>query len=315
MKKTIALLVAGFMVVSVAGCTDTTENEGQSSTVETSQSESAAVASSVEEITAEVTTVAAADQEEVDALLQKLLAESDDEMPSDTDIQLLKSAQVAVLEDNFTGKWSRTNCLTGMFATVNITKDTDNTASVNGFFYHYGNVGNVNVSDAFYLNDNCLVVVDEDSETLYLLTIDGDTMTVTQHGDGNMGQDVTGAGEYTLGDPVYTNANDIEDNFTDEEIEAIKALLEEGGLDYTDFFENTVLYGILTVTESEATFEDGSVQKGTWYEAIAPHGFTYDSIIFIAEDGEIYFESTMNGISEYYFLTTNDAVSDMPVKE
>ena len=29
MKKTIALLVAGFMVVSVAGCTDTTENEGQ----------------------------------------------------------------------------------------------------------------------------------------------------------------------------------------------------------------------------------------------------------------------------------------------
>ncbi|MCR4904091.1 MAG: hypothetical protein K6A23_14630, partial [Butyrivibrio sp.] len=243
---------------------------------------------------------------------ESLLTESSDTIPEQTSLDELKASATEVSQDLFSGKWQRTNCVTGDFATVTIRQNDDNTANVSGFFYDYGNVGSINNATGYYIGDNKLFVLDEDYETLYLFSIEDGNMKIIQHGAGNMGDDVTSIGDYTQDEPQYTDADVIENNFTDEQIETIKTMLDEGGLDYTDCFENTLLYGVLTVSKSTATFADGSIQTGTYYEAVAPHGFTYDSYTFIADDGEIYYISTAEDVTEFIFLTTNDSVTQMP---
>ncbi len=245
---------------------------------------------------------------------ESLMNDTTGELPDQESLDLLKNQTTAVSEDLFSGKWQRTECESSVYATVNISQNDDKTVTVKGLFYDYGNVGSINNATGYYVSNSEMFVIDEEYATLYLFKLSDNLMTIVQLGAGNMGEDVTANGTYTTGDPVYTNDNVLENNFTEEELSSIKQLLEDSGLDYLDFFENTVLYGKLTVTKAPATFEDGSTKEGTWYEAVSPHGYTYDSYTFISEDGEIYFSSTANDVEEYLFLTTDDSVTDMPVK-
>jgi len=317
MKKQLLGLIIGVMVLATACNADNTATTDESGSAEASTEGSSSVDlfTNLEnhESTTDISINTATYPE--NELLEEIKSTYDGTMPAQEDLDKLADSAITPSEDLFTGKWQRTDCVSGDFATVNINLNDEGIASVSGFFYDYGNIGSIKDGTGYYLSDNVMYVVDSDNNAVYLMEIQAGSMEIVQLGEGNMGQDVTANGNYTLGEPEYTNANVIEDNFTDEQLSSIQTMIEDAGLDYVEFFENTILYGILNVSEKTATFSDGTVQTGTCYEAVSPHGFTYDSTTFIAEDGEIYFISTAEGISEYYFLTTNDAVTDMPTLE
>lgn len=258
--------------------------------------------------------------EEIDAIevFEKLFQNEIDGMPNQSDIDILLNVKYEDTTDAFIGEWRKTQCEMGESGYIKVENNDSYSATVTGGFDSYGSSGNLNENGdtAYYVSDKYMVVKeieewDENEITLFLFAIDGDQMEVIQYGHGNMGAGVSARGTYTKGEPEYTNANVIDENFTAQEQASIKTLIEKNGLDYEERFIYSIEYGYFETSTETAAFADGSIQNGTWYESMSPHGFTAGSTIFIGIDGNIYYET---GYGEKQFITTNSAVTVMPTK-
>ncbi|MCR4901604.1 MAG: hypothetical protein K6A23_01980, partial [Butyrivibrio sp.] len=115
MKKRYFTLIMGLMLLTTAcspATSDSTSENSSESTVAASAESSIDTAS--EEISKEINT---AEIQIIDnELFESLLTESSDTIPEQTSLDELKASATEVSQDLFSGKWQRTNCVTGDFA-------------------------------------------------------------------------------------------------------------------------------------------------------------------------------------------------------
>lgn len=247
-------------------------------------------------------------------LFDELMADPGTEELDDDQVETLKNGASDCSGVNFIGTWNRTFVAMGMDADITIEEGEDSTCVVNGYFDHYGNMGDIEDATGYFLSENMMFAIDEECDTVYLFRVTGESMEVRQKGFGCMGGNVSSIGTYVMGEPEYLNAHDIDFAFTEEELSAIKELLDEYGLDYEEYFETAILYGYFTTEEGEAMFDDGTVVTGRWYTAVAPHGCTRNLEMFIAFDGTIYMKSGFNPMAETEYYTSDPKAQAMPEK-
>ncbi len=236
-------------------------------------------------------------------------------VPTEIDTTQLETLQNGASEctgDSFIGTWNRTFVTMGQEADITIEKADDNTCTINGWFDHYGNTGDIVDLTGYFLTENMMYAEDEEWDAVYLFKVTADSMEVKQIGFGCMGAGCSANGTYVTGDPEYLNAHDIEFAFTEDELDAIKELLEQNGLDYNEYFEDAILLGYFETSQGEATFDDGEVVSGRWFTSVAPHGCTRNLNLFISDDGKIYLESGFNYPDDTEFYTTDENVTTMP---
>lgn len=248
-------------------------------------------------------------------LFDELITDPDSSELDESQLETLQKGISDCKDNKFIGSWERTYVAMGMSATITIEAMSDNSCVINGDFLHYGNTGTIKNVTGYYLSANMMYAVDEECNTVYLFKVSDESMDVRQKGFGCMGGNVTSNGTYVTGKPEYINEYDIEFAFTEDELTAIKELLDQNSLDYEEYFETAILYGIFETSQGNAVFDDGSLVSGRWFTSYAPHGFTRNLNLFISDDGAIYFESGYNPHQYTTFITTDSNASSMPSKE
>lgn len=230
----------------------------------------------------------------------------------DSNLNILKNGVSDIDNNKFIGTWNRTYVSMGADGYVEIKEASKSTCLVNGGFDHYGNTGDIDNITGYYLSENTMFAIDEEYNTVYLFRISGESMEIAQRGFGCMGAGVSADGTYVTTEPEYLNEHDIEFAFTEDELTAINKLFSDNGLDYEEYFETPILYGIFETSIGEAVFDDGTTMSGRWFTAVAPHGVTRNLNLFISDDGSIYLESGWNSSDETEFYTTDENASSMP---
>jgi hypothetical protein len=230
----------------------------------------------------------------------------------DSKLQTLKNGVSDIDNSKFIGTWNRTYVAMGVDGYVEIEEVSKSTCLVNGSFDHYGNCGDIDNITGYYLSENTMFAVDEEFDAVYFFKISGESMEIAQRGFGCMGGGVSANGTYVTTEPEYINEHDIEFAFTEDELTAINKLLSDNGLDYEEYFETPILYGIFETSIGEAVFGDGTTMSGRWFTSVAPHGVTRNLNLFISDDGNIYLESGWNASDEAEFYTTDENASSMP---
>lgn len=206
--------------------------------------------------------------------------------------------EIVVLKDaeSFIGDWNRTNTVSGLSGTIVIENQDEEGFEFEGELCYYSHSGSME-GKAYYLSQNTAIYRYDDMGEEYfeyiIFQMNGDKMEVTAS-DGSaslgFGANVFADGEYVTGEPVYTNATILEDNFTPEELDSLKSVLGEDV--YEECFAWVVRNGVLNVTEG--TLEDGT--KAKYYEVFVPTMGGYAFELLMVEDGRWYYLSeTENG--------------------
>lgn len=210
-------------------------------------------------------------------------------------IKIYSQIQPVEQAESFEGTWQRTEVANSLSAELTITEQTEEGFMFVGDFYYYshsgymeGNANFVAPNVAVYEHVNDWGWEEEEITSEYLVfekTEEGMKLYASSSSaDLGFGMNVFADGVYVQGEPVYTNATVLNDNFTLEEQEKMAILL---GMDYEDYFKLPVEMGILTSTP--ATLADGS--NATYYEAFIPTMGGFGFGMLICENGDIYFNS------------------------
>lgn len=158
------------------------------------------------------------------------------------------------------GTWNRTNVCSGYWGTLTVSQATDEGFFVEGKLGYYSNSGGF-WRKAYYVADNLAIVkfdpYIDDLEPQYMaFFLQEDSLKVTaSYGSRGLGlgESVVIDGEYVQGEPVYTNANVLEELFTEKDMEALEKLLPEEY--YKDYFLFVTKAGI--AEKSEEALSDG----------------------------------------------------------
>ena len=109
--------------------------------------------------------------------------------------------------------------------------------------------------EAKFVTDKCAVAKYEDSidndEEYIVFIFENQQMTVLAtafSGNLGFGMNVSMDGEYTQDNPLYTNANILNETFSEKEISALKASIPEDY--YNDFFLFSTTSGVVNDTKS-----------------------------------------------------------------
>ncbi len=206
--------------------------------------------------------------------------------------------EVANAKD-FTGDWKRTNTHSSIIGDITITDQTSKGFHFSGDFSYYSHTGDA-TGDAMFVADNIAIyreegVMDNSQYGYIAFFIDNGELFVASNGNaGCMGMNVSPLGEYTKGDPVYTNEGMLDKSFTKEQLEKIKQCLS------ADEYDSTFEYA----TENGGFAEDKEVTlisgiKANYKQCIVPTlGISYE--IIFTEDGHFYY---LNGNGTFF---TND---------
>lgn len=199
-----------------------------------------------------------------------------------------------IKDSGFKGRWHRTDCHSALCGTIDITDVDEEGFSFSGTFSWFAHTGEAE-GEALFENANKAVYyleADEDepdSGSLYVyFTLEDDILHVQSEGDVSrmpMGMNVGVDGDYTLNAPTYTNADILSETYTDDELDAINAMIGEG--DYEDHFVNDTEAGAVIV--SEVMTSDGIPSKRV--ECLVPGLDTFMGYeILITEEGKIYLD-------------------------
>ena len=191
------------------------------------------------------------------------------------------------LSKEFEGEWKRTNIHGSFRADLTISDVQADKFHFKGTFYHYYNMSDLE-GDAVCVSDYQAVYEDfkgeNKSKRTLCFTLSDDGMYISSENPG--WRELNGGypeGEYTKGDPIYTNVNIMDETFSKEEVDVIKGLIPEEN--YDELFVTPTKIGY--VTTKEITMRDG--RKGRYIDCNLPGGNSYDAIT--CEDGMIYFRS------------------------
>ena len=216
--------------------------------------------------------------------------------------------------ESFEGTWHRTDTASGLGAELTISEQTADGFSFYGDFWYYSHSGYMdgtayfaapNVAVFEYINDWGI----EGTVPEYLVfekTGEGMKLYASAaSADLGFGMNVFADGNYTQGEPVYENANVLNDNFSAQVQEQMQTLLGEN---YDEFFKFPTETGILTATP--ATLEDGS--SAIYYDVFVPTMGGYEFQMLVCENGDVYFNS---GATMVGFQSTVAGATEFPVYE
>lgn len=154
---------------------------------------------------------------------------------------------------DFEGSWQATNCHSSLSGSIDITNQTNEGFHYEGFFSYYSHCGEA-IGEAHWVSESMAISSQDDVED----SMDDGYMIFYMVGNslyvradtffGSMGMNVTPNNEYTLGEPVYTNADMVNRAYTEEELQQIKDLL--GNDLYDDFFIFGTENGGVNVSET-----------------------------------------------------------------
>lgn len=213
----------------------------------------------IDTIVVETTYLGTQDNEELQSLISSV--ENSEEYNSlDADIcaQLYGHRTSCENIPEIEGEWHRTNVHSTNPSDLTITNITND-----GFDYQVaalsgGNMGSID-EYAYFVTDTLAVAPMGDEEyvendpnieiSMYMVfCIDDDGIRIfasESAGFFNMGHGVTIGGEYITGEPVYLNADVMNETYTQEQLDY---LMEELPSEYYEIFETTTLNGYIEVT-------------------------------------------------------------------
>ena len=115
-------------------------------------------------------------------------------------------------------------------------------------------------------------------------------------------------GEFTSGDPVYTNANILEDTFSEEELTTIQELIDDD-LIYKNSFIDPTVTGI--VTDEEVLLTNGTSARHISC-TVPTDTIGYD--ILITDNGKIYIDVNNGEIYTNDSGFTGDVIPEFTVE-
>ena len=200
--------------------------------------------------------------------------------------------------ENFEGSWEATNCLSAVSGSLNITNQTSKGFHVEGTFLYGYRTGTLS-GEAYFVSPNMAIcsqddIEDSTSDGYMVLYLENDSLYVNSDpGVGSMGMSVSPNNEYTKGEPVYKNGDNIK-AFTEQQLDAIQKIVGDDLYKYP-FLECTDNF---ILESSEKTLEDGTTcQYFQCYFSDMPESYT----IIFASDGRIFID--LHDLSQEYFFT------------
>ncbi|WP_027215705.1 hypothetical protein [Butyrivibrio fibrisolvens] len=184
------------------------------------------------------------------------------------------------------GDWKATNCHSSVAGSISIKNQTEDGFSFEGFFSYYSHAGEI-IGNAHWVSETMAICNQDDIEDTMadgymVFMFEGNLMYVIADTDlGMMGMNVSPDHVYTLGDPVYTNADTLATTYTEDELTQIHQLLGD------DLYDDPFLFGTNNgcVTVEDKALGDGSSCK--YVDCFIPTmNESYTAII--TEDGRIY---------------------------
>lgn len=193
------------------------------------------------------------------------------------------------LNPEFEDLWSRTNVDCSLWAQINISEVNGNSMHVTGTFQYYYHLGDIDAY-AYFISENEAVISQQDLDPaadpgFIYLTLNGDTLTVTSADwFWGMGEGVTVDGEFTNGNPAYTNATVLEDTFSEDELADIQEIIDDDNT-YENNFRIPTVIGI--VTNEEVLLTNGTSARHISC-TVPTDSAGYD--ILITANGKIYLD-------------------------
>ena len=216
-----------------------------------------------------------------------------------------KTEKVTENHPNADGIWKRTDTHSGITGTIEITNSDNDGFDFDGEFYHFGNGGELSGRAEFVAEDVAEYVSEYNSEIKVYFTFTEEWLTVVSDGMGadlGLGNNVTVSGKYSTKEPAYTNANIVEDTFTDDELSVMKSLLTDDQYD-NEFINDTECGQVWT---DKVVLSDGT--KGKCVSCFMPGLAAFMGYeLVITEDGMFYYQ--YNGGT---FATNDSKCSEMP---
>lgn len=215
--------------------------------------------------------------------------------------------------ENFVATWNRTDVQSSMSAHIIVTNQDTEGFDFSGDFSYYSHSGCL-AGRAYFVSSDIAIYeyqpeYSENDITQYVVferTEEGLNVIASDYsGALGLGANVTVDGTYIEGEPMYTNATVLEDNFTADEQESIKNML---GNDYDEYFKDVVEYGVLE--RSQCTLEDGT--NAAFYEGFIPTMGGYAFELLKCENGDLYFYSEAEEIG---WKTNVSGAIDYPAYE
>ena len=241
--KRISILCVVLVIMLFSAC-DKNDSTGDSSSVDELNSEQTQSTNSIE---AEDNSSKKSD---IDSLIDSLEVYGDKE-PYE---KLYSMSTDCDNIPNLTETWNRTNVHSSLSGEI-VISDVD----FSGFKFtadecYYSHSGWME-GEAKFVTDKCAVAKYEDSidndEEYIVFIFENQQMTVLAtafSGNLGFGMNVSMDGEYTQDNPLYTNANILNETFSEKEISALKASIPEDY--YNDFFLFSTTSGVVNDTKS-----------------------------------------------------------------
>ena len=153
------------------------------------------------------------------------------------------------------GTWNRTNIHSSLSGEIVISDVNSSGFKFTADEYYYSHMGWME-GEAKFVTDKCAVakyedLIDDDEEYLVFL-LENQEMTVfatASSADLGFGMNVSMDGDYTQDEPLYTNANILDETFSEEELSVLQTNIPEAY--YEDFFLFSTTSGVVTDTKSD----------------------------------------------------------------
>lgn len=204
------------------------------------------------------------------------------------------------------GTWNRTNVCSGDWGTLIVSQVTDEGFFVEGELGYYSHSG-VFRQNAYFVADNLAIakydpeIKDMKPQYVAFFLQEDSIKVMASYGSSGLGfgANVVIDGEYIQGEPIYTNANVLEELFTEKDLQALKKLLPEEY--YTDYFLFATKTGIV---ESEKALSDG--REVTYVHVFVPTMGGYGYTLYFSSD-EGYYSITFDNEETFTTADNGDA--------
>ena len=193
------------------------------------------------------------------------------------------SAADGILDEGFKGEWQRTNIHSAYPAYLTITDVEGNSFHFSLCAYNFTNSEDIE-GDAYFVSENEAVYSEDNGDKSLYFTLDDEGLHLTSE-DPYIWRAGNGAypeGDYTTDEPDFTNANALEETYSQEELDTISSIFPEDKYNY--YFLTVTNNGIITV--EDVVLDDGTAAR---HIDCRFQGDGYSAVI--TEDGMIYISS------------------------
>lgn len=231
------------------GESDTPENKAEESQEELSLSEEEPISQEDSSITEPL----------ISAGVDELIASIEEYGDSSVYATLYELRTIPENPVNPEGEWNRTNVHSGHKGFLSISRVSKEGFQVLGELYYYSHVGDFEETAYYITNDLAIAKYEEDwfkdydwapqYVAFFLNGTSIDVKATTNSGKLGFGMNVYIDGEYVQEEPIYTNANVLEEFYSRKDLDALQELLSEDY--YTNYFLFSTIEGAVNEYEEQ----------------------------------------------------------------